>query len=298
LLRRVERGRQLQLAFADPKVSSFHAEWDKAAERENKARAFFAQHGIKPDEVAREMREIDPVLGSPEDVHHFVANAIQRFNGSLKETIRKGIFQLHPGDLHHRMLARAPHLRFPLEVAFTGVPPDGVTLIGRNHPVVVTLTEAVIAQSISGDDPRFARCGAIYTTLVNIRTAVLVLRLRYSIEEVTQQFAEEIVVAAFRRSDQGIEWLRPLEEEGLRSLSQATASANMPLAERERHVSWALGVIRGAWYESIVQERVSALQDSHSRLRAQTKTTSLTVIPHTPPDILGCYVLVPSGGSE
>lgn len=297
LLRRVERGRQLQLAFADPKVSSFHAEWDRAAERENRARAFFAQHGIKPDEVTREMREIDPVLGSPEDVHRFVANAIQRFNGNLKETSRRGVFQIHPGDLHHRMLARAPRLKFPLDVAFTGVPPDGVMLLGRNHPVVATLTEAVIARSISGDDPRFARCGAIFTAPVSIRTAVLVLRLRYSLEEATQQFAEEIIVAAFRRSDQGIEWLKPLDEEGLRLLSQATVAANMPLTERERHVSWALGALEGAWYELIVQERVRALQDSHSRLRTQTKTASLKVIPRTPPDILGCYVLVPSGGS-
>jgi len=296
LLRRVERGRQLQLAFEDSKVSSFHAEWDRAAEREDRARAFFAQHGIEPDEVSREMKEIDPVLGSPEDVYRFVANAIQRFNGNLRETKIKGVFQLYPGDLQHRVLARAPYLRFPIEVTFSGIPPNGVILLGRNHPVVTTLTEAVITQSISGEAPNFARCGAIYTTLVNVRTAVLVLRLRYLLDEATEQFAEEIVVAAFKSDAQGIEWLKPTEEAGLRLLSQATIAADMPLVERERHINWALGALEGEWYDTIMQERVRVLQESHSRLRAQTKTASLKVIPHTPPDILGCYVLVPSGG--
>ncbi len=298
LLRRAEGGRQLQLAFTDPKVSSLHAEWDKAAEREDKARAFFAQQGIKPDEVAREMKEVEPVLGSSDDVRRFVANSIQRFNGNLRETSRKGVFQLHPGDLVQKICAWAPYLKFPMEVTFTGIPPDGVTLLGRNHPVVATLSEAVISQAVKGEDPRFARCGAIYTTSVGVRTAAVVLRLRYLLEEVTQQFAEEIVVTAFCRDDKGIQWLRPLEEEGLHLLSRAEVAANMPQTERERHVTWALGTLQGSWYDSILQERVRALQDSHARLRTQTKTAPLKVVPHTPPDILGCYVLVPSGGNR
>jgi len=298
LLRRAEGGRQLQLAFTDPKVSSLHAEWDKAAEREDRARAFFAQQGIKPDEVAREMKEIGPVLGSSDDVRRFVANSIQRFNGNLRETSRKGVFQLHPGDLLQKICAGAPYLKFPMEVTFAGIPQDGVTLLGRNHPVVATLSEAVISQAVKGEDPRFARCGAIYTTSVSVRTAAVVLRLRYLLEEATQQFAEEIVVTAFRNDDKGIQWLRPLEEEGLRLLSRAEVVANMPQAERERHVTWALGILQGPWYESILQERVRALQDSHARLRTQTKTAPLKVTPHTPPDVLGCYVLVPVGGSR
>jgi hypothetical protein len=185
-----------------------------------------------------------------------------------------------------------------MEVTFAGIPPDGVTLLGRNHPVVAALSEAVISQAVKGEDPRFARCGAIYTNAVGVRTVALVLRLRYLLEEATQQFAEEIVVTAFRSDDRGIQWLRPLEDEGLRLLSRAEVVANMPQAERERHVTWALAKLQDTWYESILQERVRALQDSHARLRTQIKAAALKVIPHTPPDILGCYVLVPAGGSR
>jgi len=298
LLRRPEAGRQLQMALTDPKVSSLHAEWDKAADREDRARAYFAQQGIKSDEVAQEMREIEPVLGSTGDARRFVANALQRFNGNLREREREGVFQINPGDLLHKIVTGAPHLKFPMQVTFTGIPPDGVTLIGRNHPIVATLCEAVISQAVKGDDTRFARCGAIYTTSVDIRTAVLVLRLRYLLEETTQQFAEEIVVAAFKRGEDDLQWLQPLDEEGLKLLSKADVAANMLQPERERHVNWALSSLQGEWYESILKERVQALQESHARLRSQIKTAPLKVTPHAPPDILGCYVLVPAGGDR
>jgi superfamily II DNA/RNA helicase len=52
LLARVPRERQLELALSTPDVSRLHAAWDEAAEREKRERGFFAQRGIKPDEVA------------------------------------------------------------------------------------------------------------------------------------------------------------------------------------------------------------------------------------------------------
>ena len=299
LLRQREQGQQLQLALEDPKVSSFHAEWDRAADREGKARAYFAQHGIKPDEVARELQEMEPALGSARDVQSFVANAIQRFNGELRETKRSGVFELYSGDLRDQMALRAPYIKsFPLKVAFEGIPPEGVTLLGRNHPVVVTLTEAALARALSGTDPRFARCAAIYTDAVQERTAVLLLRLRYLLEEATQQFAEEVVVAPFRRGgDGGLEWVEPLQEEGSRLLHEAKPVANMAPPERQQHIKWALSMLEGAWYEGIVSERSQVLEASHGRLRSVVKAKPLKVTAHTPPDILGCYVLVPAGGS-
>jgi superfamily II DNA or RNA helicase len=295
LLRRRELGQQLQLGLSDPKVSNFHAEWDRAADREGKLRAYFAQQGIKPDEVARELEEMEPALGSAHDVHRFVANALQRFSGSLRDTRHKGVFELHPGDLRVQMELRCGQPKFPMRVAFDGIPPVGVTLLGRNHPVIATISDAVLARALSAGDEQFSRSGAIYTDAVTIRTAVTVLRLRYLLEETTQQFAEEVVVAAFRRGNQGIEWLRPLQEEGLKLITDSKVTANMEPAERTRQVQWALGMLNGDWFQEIVEERVSALQESHARLRSVVKAKALKVKAHEPPDILGCFVLVPSG---
>jgi len=300
LLRRREHAQQLPLGLTDPKVSALHAEWDRAGDREQQARTYFAQHGIKPDEVARELQEMEPALGSARDVQSFVANAIQRFNGELRETKRSGVFELHPGDLRDQITLRAPYIKpFPLKVTFDGIPPEGVTLLGRKHPVVTSLTDAALARALSGDDPQFARCAAIYTDAVQERTAVLVLRLRYLLEEATQQFAEEVVVAPFRRrGDGGLTWVDSLHEEGLRLLREAKPAANMAPPERQQHITWALGMLDGAWYEGIVSERSHALEASHGRLRSVVKGKPLKVTAHTPPDILGCYVLVPAGGGR
>ena len=127
--------------------------------------------------------EMEPVLGSPQDVQRFIANVIQRFNGDIRETRSKGVFLFEPGDLRDRIVARAGKPLFPLSIAFDGVAPPGGTLLGRNNPAVATAAEAVLAQALRGQDSRFARSSAIFTNAVELRTAVLVLRLRYLIEE-------------------------------------------------------------------------------------------------------------------
>ena len=298
LLRGLGQGRQFRLALEDESVSRLHEAWDQMANKENRSRAYFAQQGIEPDEVARELAEMEPVLGSAEDVQRFLANAVQRFNGELRPTRTSGVFQLLPGDLRPRIAARDDRLAFPMRVAFEGVPTNGVDLLGRNHPVVATAAEVVLAQALEGGDSRFARSGAIFTRAVERRTAVLVLRLRYLIEAESQQFAEEVVVAAFQGDGNGLRWLSPTQGEALRLLQDAEVAANMPQAERQEHVQWALERLEGDWAGGIVAERVSALEAAHARLRRAVKGAKARVTPHPPPDIIGCYVLVPAGAVE
>lgn len=300
LLRKKTTAQQLTLELHDAKVTRLHHEWDQAAARESETHAFFSQRGIKPAEVQRELDELEPALGSSEDTQWFVANALQRFNGTLKETKRRGVFELHAGDLGETMRVREPRLRFPLRVTFDGVAPEGVTLLGRNHPVVATVTSAALARALSGRDPQFARCGAICTDTVSVRTAVAVMRLRYLLDEgASQQFAEEVVVAAFRRDGAGIAWLEPYELEGLRLLRESRPVVTMPSADRAQHIEWALQQFaRDGWWQPIVEHRVATLEASHARLRQTVTSARLRVSPHPPPDVLGCYVLVPAKGGR
>ena len=147
------------------------------------------------------------------------------------------------------MQLRSGHKKSPLPVAFDGVPPDGVALLGRNHPAVATLSDAVLGRALSSSDPRFSRRGAVYTDAVKIRTAVAILRLRYLLEETTQQFVEEVVMAAFQRGANGIEWLRPFQQEALRLITTARVTANMSPPERQQQVEWALGMLDGQWFQ-------------------------------------------------
>ena len=298
LLRGRRQARQLTLALEDASVSRLHEAWDQMADKEEQTRAYFAQHGIEPDDVARELAEMEPVLGSPRDVQRFIANVIQRFNGDLRETRAKDVLLFEPGDLRDRITARAIKPLFPLSIAFDGVAPPGVTLLGRNHPAVATAAEAVLAEALKGDDGRFARSSAIFTNAVELRTAVLVLRLRYLIEGASAQFAEEVVTGAFHREGDSIRWVAPLQEESLKLLREGDSqlAANMSFAERRDHIRWALDMLGEGWYKDIVTERTAALGAAHNRLRQTIKGEPAIVTAHEPPDIIGCYVLVPAGG--
>ena len=102
-------------------------------------------------------------------------------------------------------------------------------------------------------------------------------------------------MAAFTRTAAGIGWLEPFQDQALTPLSEATPAANMAPEERQRQIEWALGMLQDDWYRPVVDDRKRALEESHERLRAVVKGKKLTVAPHTPPDVLGCYVLVPTG---
>jgi hypothetical protein len=117
--------------------------------------------------------------------------------------------------------------------------------------------------------------------------------------EATEQFAEEVVTAAFQRgATDNLQWLQPLQEKSLELLKNVTPTANMPVEDKKAHVHWALDMLKDNWFESLVSERARILEEAHSRLRKAVRTTPLKVVPHTPPDILGCYVLVPAEGGK
>ena len=297
LLRRSSQARQLSLALEDPAVSRLHEAWDQVAERELRTRAYFSQHQIKPDDVARELKEMEPVLGSAADTQRFMANAIQRFNGYIQPTRKDQVFQFNPGDLGPRISDVDARLQFPMSVTFEAIATPSVSLLGRNHPGVATVADAVLAKALEANDTRFARSSAIFTGAVDRRTVILILRLRYLIKQNTEQFAEEVVTAAFQRRHTDIIWLQPFQEQSLKLLEEGGTqiSANMSPTERQEHIHWALNMLEGNWYEEISAERTAALKAAHNRLSSTLGNRAATVQPYNPPDIMGCYVLVPGG---
>ncbi len=238
-----------------------------------------------------------PVLGDRDAVHRFVRAAIQRFNGRLDSTKDPRIFELYAGELRQRFAARLGYDQYPLRVAFADPTPEGAVGLGRNHPIVSELAEAILTQALGPHaGPRLARAGAVATDTVQRRTAILVLRLRYLLDEGGhQQFAEEIITPAFERRDGSLAWL---EQPGSDLLANARPVANISAEERSRHVQWALDMLGEGWSHTIVAERTRALEESHARLRAQAGGPPLAITPHEPPDIMGCYVLVTAGAAS
>jgi len=116
---------------------------------------------------------------------------------------------------------------------------------------------------------------------------------------VVEEFAEEVVLAAFERRDGRLHWLEPAETTGREIADAARPVSNVSTSEKEEQIRWAIDFLTCTpdWYKPIVTARVAELEGAHARLRKLTKTPRLTVQPHEPPDILGCFVLLPAGGA-
>jgi ERCC4-related helicase len=301
LLRRREQV-QLELALSTPEASRLHEAWDAAAEREKGQRGYFTQHGIQPEEVAREIEATDSVLGDPQAVRRFLADALQRFGGGvepLKGT--DGVFSLSAGTLKPKLQDLAPAGEFPMDVTFDRRKSEDGLYLGRTQPLVARACDAVLGEAFSPEgDERFARVGAMFTDAVARWTALALLRLRYRLAETTDEFAEEIVLAAFERGTVGPKWLEPYAATARKLAETAAPAANISREERITHVERALHLLKHdpRWFGPILEWRVAELDAAHKRLRALLKDHPLKIHPHTPPDILGCFVLVPAKGGD
>jgi superfamily II DNA or RNA helicase len=298
LLRR-PTGQQMRLGLVTPEVNRLHADMEQAANRETEDRAYYSNHGIQPDEVAREIEATDRVLGDQAAVRRFMAETVQRFNGSLQPQKQKDVFALAPGDLASRFESLVDR-EFPARVVFERqVDPDALYL-GRLSSIVEETCRAVLGEAL-GPKPAsfFARAGASFTTAVSRRTVLLLMRIRYLLRDKTEQYAEEVIIAAFENDGGAINWLEPFQEKAKPLLDAPLARVNMPVEERSQHVNWALKLIENSkgWSDRVLSERVRAIEEAHLRLRApqKQKQNQIKVTAH-PPDILGCYVLVPTSG--
>jgi superfamily II DNA or RNA helicase len=300
LLRRHDRSIQLELALSTPDTSRLHEAWDAAAEREKRQRGYFTQHGIQPAEVAREIEATDAVLGDTGAVRRFLADALQRFGGSLEGAKDKdGVFTFSAGNLKPKLLDFVEGGEFPIPVTFDRRKDADALYLGRTQPLVARVCDAVLGEAFaSAGDDRFARAGAMFTDVVARWTALVLLRFRYRLREEAEEFAEEIVLAAFERDESGPRWLEPYATAARVLADAAAPKANISREERVGHVARALQLIRNdsEWFRPVLDWRVAELDAAHQRLRTLLKKRSLKIDSHMPPDILGCFVLVPVGG--
>ena len=288
---------QLSL-FQDPTVQDLHRRWDEVAAREKESRTRFAQRAIKPDEVAHELKEADGVLGDPDAVKSFVLDAGQRFDLTLQQ-IKKGRWAVgNLAQLPEMVRTTVPD-KPSWPITFTTPAPEGVTYLGRNHPFVAALAQHLLEESLTkGSKAKASRCGVIRTHSIRRRTVLLLLRLRFTIEEPNKNslLAEESFVCGFRGfPSNGLEWLE--ETESLDLLQNAKPDANIVAQERLEVLDEVLG-----WWEdlgkpltSIIQQRAKKLEEGHRRVRVavQLVRRGLAVKPYLPPDLLGTLVLLP-----
>ena len=280
-------------------VHRVHEEWTAAADRERESRTRFAQRAIRPEEVQRALGETDAVLGSPEDVRRFLAQASQRLPFGLAERAG-GRYDLLPGELPEAVRLRLGDVPAPWPITFRSPTPEGLTYVGRNHALVEGLAEHLmdLAFHPAGGDQPVARCGVVRTLLVSRRTALFLLRLRYlhlDGEGGATSLAEETLAWGLRGVHPDVSELEPAEAQRL--LDGQLDAVSVPPAERTEVLRETLG-----WWPSLqaplaamLAERAARLTEEHGRLADMVGSGAklMQIEPQSPPDLLGVVVLLP-----
>ncbi|MBK8985345.1 MAG: DEAD/DEAH box helicase family protein [Chloroflexi bacterium] len=283
-------------------IRRVHEEWTAAAERERESRTRFAQRAIKPEEVEQELQETDRVLGHPDDVARFLVAASQRLGFGFRQVrsphARVTVYHLNPGTLPQTVALRLNHVPDPWPITFASPTPEGLSYIGRNHPLVEGLAEYLLDMAFYpvGDSSPAARTGVIRTDQVSTMTTLLLLRLRflqYERGNDTPTLAEETVIWGFTG------WfpaLVPLSPEAAQSLlDTAVPTGNVSLNEKQEILTDLLNQWQNLQphLDLLLFERAEALQAAHRRVRRMVQQGTVRIEPQTPPDLLGVVVLLP-----
>lgn len=249
--------------------------------------------------MQRELEATDAVLGDPGAVGRFLRELCARSGGRLEPLPgRPRVFRLEPGELRAVFAETGGEL--PETVVFDRLADPDAPCLGRCHPLVEAAARHVLGRALGpGHDPFLARLGAVRTAAVDRVTALLLLRFRYTFEERERRtFAEEVRLVACRAEDG-----RPAFPEPVATLGRRLAETFEPvppgLSAGERR-SW-IGLMRELlaeqprWWEPLARQCRKDLEEAHRRLRQITHEGRFRVHPHTPPDMLGLFVLVPGG---
>lgn len=306
---------QMMLPIEGMTVADVQLDWDNVTERERQSRTMFAQRAIKVDEVAREWQAVREAIGSHHDVERFLRELVAAYGGTA--TRRDGVWRFTLPN--NKALVQAAGGREAFDGGFTVPVQERALYLSRTHPIVEGLAAFAMDMALdpllaeeTARSGRAARSSVIRTRAVERRTVLLLLRLRYHINQVvtrrgegqgpTPLLAEEALTVAFRGRGAEREWLADAEAE---ALLEAEPDQNIAPQQAQQQIERVLETLRemgsgalGEAWERIAAERSTALLEAHRRVRSAARQTGVSyrVEPQLPPDVLGVYILLPMVG--
>ncbi len=265
----------------------------------------FAQRSLKAEDVIPEWKKTLEVLGGTEDVKRFVTTATKRLGAPLDDRSNYEVLttEFLPVPLQEQLKSAGIGKECRLTFQYPG--PPKTSYIHRSHPLVSILSDYIVEQSLeSGTAKVGARCGAIFTREVSVKTTVYLLRLRYQIlmrsqsiqsseEQDKYLLSEECIAVAVQGSTQP----KVLSGSEMFHTMSLEPGRNMEASQQTRFIETALAAIpelQGS-FERVARERAGELLNDHQRIRIASaiKGMRYVVTPSLPVDIIGAYVLVP-----
>jgi superfamily II DNA or RNA helicase len=302
-----------QLAFEGiglEKRTGLHREWDSAVARERQSRTKYAQAGIQPAEVARELTEMRANLGTPAEVAAFTAEALSALHADITQTpggLRAGTGPLPDGLRDALVPGHVEPLPFHRDLP---VPPREAYL-DRTDPNVAAIARYVLESALDPMVPATLRparrCGVMRTSAVDRRTTLLLVRFRMHLElpgrdDRRQVVAEDAQVLAYRGRADAADWLSPAE---VQQLLTAQPSGNVPPDQATDFAERAVADVPSllTHLDMVADSLAERLREDHIRVReagGQHARRQIAVRAQKPADILGVYVYLPGarGGAS
>jgi hypothetical protein len=298
-----------QLAFEGvglERRTGLHHEWDSAATRERQSRTKYAQAGIQPAAVARELAEMRASLGSRAEVAAFTAEALDALHADITP-IDNGFSVATaalPAGLQDALVTgHAEPLPFHRELP---VPPRAAYL-DRTDPNVAAIARYVLESALDTSMPPMLRparrCGVMRTSAVGRRTTLLLVRFRMHVDlpgrdDRRQVVAEDAQVLAYRGRPDDADWLLPAE---VQSLLAARPSGNVPPDQAVDFAERAVADLPSllSHLDTAADALAGRLREDHIRVReasGQHARRQIAVRAQKPADILGVYVYLPRPG--
>ena len=308
LLLRGRDAEQLGLELdLEEKRDTLHSQWDSAAARERNAQTKYAQHGIKPQEVAAELAETRATLGTNADVAEFVEQALRALRSSVTTAGSGFTATLGPLPLGLRD-ALPPGRKDPLHFAAELPVARGEAVLTRTDASVEAVANYVLESALDSqlpDDQRPARrCAVIRTRSVSTRTTLLVVRYRFHLHLPSRSgsrelVAEDVATLAFEGAPGKPHWLAP---EAVTPLLAARPSGNVPAPQASQFITRALDGLPdiAGHLARHGEDLADRLRESHRRVRQASAEVvrGLTVTVEPGADVLGVFVYVPPAGGD
>lgn len=290
---RIDFGPSPELDELDIEITN---EIEAARIKAEKIRSIFAHEGIMPEDVKKDLLEVDEAIGDVETLEAFVLAAGQLL-GAVFEKVNGGyaIKKVNMDDWLMAALGQGDKIH----ISFESPTPRGFRYIGRNHRFVEQLCHRLIANSLEKErkSKKAARASVFRTDAVETQTTLIQFRVRNVIREVSKQHemvSEEMFLWGYAQTPDGI---NALHVDECKRLLHTTSVMDISRERQELVFEKELRHFEELHpdFIKVVETRADELVNAHTRFAKYLGAKRFeAVTPVLPPDILGVYVLIPN----
>ena len=290
---RIDFGASPELDELDVEITN---EIEAAREKAEKIRSIFAHESIMPDEVKKDLLEVDEAIGDVATLEAFVLAAAKLLGASFDKIQGGYIFKkLNMDDWMASALGQGDKIH----ISFHSPTPQGFRYIGRNHRFVEQLCHRIIANSLDKERKgnKAARASVFRTDAVTTQTTLIQFRVRNVIREVSKQHemvSEEMFLWGYEQTADGI---HALNIDQCKTLLHTSSALDISTERQEIIFNKEIQHFEELHpdFIAVVEKRSNELVNAHTRFAKYLGAKRFeAVTPVLPPDILGVYVLIPN----